>query len=202
MIRCIFNYDSKYTVGGTPIPDDLPPNYAGSFYSVTKGMVDALAPNYKHALTLRLRMPISDDLSPRNFITKIASYNRVIDVPNSVTILHDLLPVALAMSERKITGTFNFTNPGVASHNEFLALYKEIIDPDFWYANFSEEEQSKILKAGRCNNHLAVEKLQAAVPDIPIPNVKDSLRGVFLRMKQNLIAEGNFPPPPRKGPKC
>jgi 3,5-epimerase/4-reductase len=180
--RCIFNYDSKYTVGGEGIPEEYPANYVGSFYSLTKGMVDKLAPNYKHSLTLRLRMPISDDLSPRNFLTKIASYARVINVPNSVTILHDLLPVAFSMAERKVTGTFNFTNPGTVSHNECLALYKEIIDPTFWYANFSEEEQNKILKAGRCNNNLATAKLEA-VAGTPIPHVKDSLRNVFLRMK-------------------
>ena len=198
---CIFNYDEKYPVGGAPIPEDYPANYVGSFYSLTKGMVDALSPNFKHALTLRLRMPISDDLSGRNFLTKIASYARVIDVPNSVTILHDLLPVALTLAARRITGTFNFTNPGTMSHNECLALYKEIIDPDFWYANFSEAEQAKILKAGRCNNNLATDKLEAALPDVKIPHVRDSMRGVFERMKANLIKAGTFPPPPRKGPK-
>lgn len=197
---CIYNYDEKYPVGGAPIPEEYPPNYVGSFYSLTKGMVDKLAPYYSKALTLRLRMPISDDLSPRNFVTKIASYARVIDVPNSVTILHDLLPVALTMAERKIAGVFNFTNPGVVSHNEVLALYKKHIDPSFWYANFSEEEQAKILKAGRCNNHLDTAKLEKALPDVPIPHVKDSIEKVFERMAENLKAEGCFPPPPRKGP--
>lgn len=107
-------------------------------------MVDRLSPLYKHVLTLRLRMPISDDLSGRNFITKISGYPKVINVPNSVTILHDLLPVAMAMTERKITGVFNFTNPGVISHNQVLDLYKQYIDPDFWYGNFSEEDQAKV----------------------------------------------------------
>ena len=51
------------------------------------GWVDKLAPVYAHALTLRLRMPISDDLNPRNFVTKITAYAHVIDVPNSVTVL-------------------------------------------------------------------------------------------------------------------
>jgi 3,5-epimerase/4-reductase len=200
--RCIYTYDAAHPVGGAPFTESDPPNYVGSFYSLTKGMVDALAPNYRHALTLRLRMPISDDLSPRNFITKISAYARVIDVPNSVTILADLLPVALAMSARAITGTFNFTNPGVISHNGILELYKTHIDPTFWYANFSEEEQAKVLKAGRCNNHLDVAKLVAAVPDIRIPPVEESIVGVFVRMKANLQAAGEWPPAPRKvGPK-
>lgn len=198
--RCIYTYDGAHPVGGAPFTEADPPNYVGSFYSLTKGMVDKLSPNYAHALTLRLRMPISDDLNPRNFVTKITSYARVINIPNSVTVLHDMLPVAMAMMERKLTGLFNFTNPGVVSHNDFLQAYKDVIDPSFWYANFTEEEQAKVLKAGRCNNHLDVAKLQAAVPDIPIPSAPEAVKGVFERMKANLIAEGNFPPPPRKAP--
>ena len=198
---CIYTYDAAHPVGGAPFTERDPPNYEGSFYSVTKGMVDRLSPLYSKALTLRLRMPISDDLSPRNFVTKISSYARVIDVPNSVTVLHDLLPVALALAERGVTGLFNFTNPGVISHNQVLDLYREIVDKDFWYENFTEEEQAKVLKAGRCNNHLDVSKLQAALPDMVIPEVHESMRRVFTRMRDNLVAAGNFPPPPRKGPK-
>jgi dTDP-4-dehydrorhamnose reductase len=197
---CIFNYDAAHPVGGKPFLEEDLPNYVGSFYSLTKGFVDRLAPVYPNVLTLRLRMPISDDLSPRNFITKILSYNRVINVPNSVTILHDLLPAALALMDRKITGVFNFTNPGVISHNDVLQSYKDVIDPDFWYANFTEEEQANVLKAGRCNNHLDVSKLQRALPDMEIPDALTGLKGVFQRMKKNLVADGNFPPPPRKGP--
>lgn len=195
---CIYTYDAAHPLGGAPFTEEDEPNYVGSFYSLTKGMVDKLSVNYAHALTLRLRMPISDDLNGRNFVTKITAYQRVIDVPNSVTVLHDMLPVALAMMERGITGVFNFTNPGVVSHNEFLQLYKDVIDPTFWYANFSEEEQAKVLKAGRCNNHLDVSKLQAAVPDMPLPDAKTALAGVFTRMRANLQAAGTFPPPPRK----
>ena len=140
----------------------------------------------------------SDDLNGRNFVTKITAYDRVIDVPNSVTVLHDMLPVALAMMDRKLTGLFNFTNPGVVSHNDVLAAYKAVIDPTFWYANFSEEAQAKILKAGRCNNHLDVAKLVAAVPDIKIPDAKEAIVGVFTRMKAGMVAAGHFPPAPRK----
>jgi hypothetical protein len=96
---------------------------------------------------------------------------------------------------------FNFTNPGVVSHNEILDLYKAEIDPTFWYANFSEAEQAKILKAGRCNNHLDVRKLVAAVPDIVIPDARSAIRGVFARMAASMKAAGAFPPPPRKAPK-
>jgi len=75
-------------------------------------------------------------------------------VPNSVTILPDLLPVAVELAERKVTGVVNFTNPGTLSHNEILDLYRQYIDPEYKYENFSLDEQAKILKAGRSNNEL------------------------------------------------
>lgn len=43
-------------------------------------------------------MPISNELTERNFVTKIARYHRVVDVPNSMTVLTDMLPLSLAMS--------------------------------------------------------------------------------------------------------
>ena len=51
---------------------------------------------------------------------------QVCNIPNSMTILDDLLPIAVTMSERKLTGAYNFTNPDAISHNEILELYKEV----------------------------------------------------------------------------
>lgn len=48
-------------------------------------------------------MPISDDLNPRNFITKITKYQKVVNIPNSMSVLTELLPVSISMSERKLT---------------------------------------------------------------------------------------------------
>jgi len=42
-----------------------------------------------------------------------------------MTVLTDLLPVSIIMSERKLTGVYNFVNPGAISHNQILSLYKK-----------------------------------------------------------------------------
>jgi hypothetical protein len=138
-------------------------------------------------------MPISDDLNPRNFITKIIKYDRVVDVPNSMTVLTDLLPVSLVMAERKLTGIYNFCNPGAISHNEVLDLYTKYVDPTYTYANFTLEEQAQILKAGRSNNTLDHTKLCSALPDLVIPEIHASMEAVMQRMKVNLEAEGIWP---------
>ena len=48
----------------------------------------------------------------------------------------------------------NYTNPGAVSHNEILQMYKDYIDPEFKWSNFSVEEQAKVIVAARSNNLL------------------------------------------------
>jgi len=190
---CIFEYDDAHPIGGPGFLETDKPNFFGSFYSHTKAMVEELLKNYPTTCVLRVRMPISDDLSERNFITKIVKYSKVVNVPNSMTVLTDLLPVSVAMAERKLVGIYNFCNPGAISHNEILDLYKQYIDPSFTYTNFTIEEQDKILKAKRSNNTLDHVKLLAAVPDLKIPEIHESMVDVFKRMKVNLEAQGIWP---------
>jgi dTDP-4-dehydrorhamnose reductase len=187
---CIYSYDAAHPIGGKTFTEDDAPNFVGSFYSLTKGLVERIIRDtYSNVLVLRVRMPISDDLNPRNFITKISRYAKVVNIPNSMTILHDLLPIGVKAAQRGLTGVYNFTNPGAISHNQILDLYKKYIDPAFTYVNFSEEEQNKILKAGRSNNELNTSKLEAAFPELTAMNVHKSIVGVFERMKVNLDRE-------------
>lgn len=136
--------------------------------------MEDLVGNYENVCTLRVRMPISSDLSnPRNFITKITRYDKVVDIPNSMTILDELLPISLEMAKRNLTGIWNFTNPGVVSHNEILQMYKEYVDPNFTWKNFTLEEQAKVIVAPRSNNELDASKLKNEFPQLL--SIKDSL---------------------------
>ncbi|KAH7549500.1 hypothetical protein ACOSP7_025687 [Xanthoceras sorbifolium] len=172
---CIFEYDEKHPLGsGIGFKEEDTPNFIGSFYSKTKAMVEDLLKNYENVCTLRVRMPISSDLSnPRNFITKISRYEKVVDIPNSMTILDELLPISIEMAKRNLTGIYNFTNPGVVSHNEILEMYRDYIDPKFTWKNFTLEEQSKVIVAPRSNNELDTTKLKLEFPELL--SIKESL---------------------------
>ncbi|XP_057510398.1 bifunctional dTDP-4-dehydrorhamnose 3,5-epimerase/dTDP-4-dehydrorhamnose reductase-like [Actinidia eriantha] len=165
---CIFEYDSEHLLGsGIGFKEEDTPNFIGSFYSKTKAMVEDLLKNYENVCTLRVRMPISSDLSnPRNFITKITRYEKVVNIPNSMTILDELLPISIEMAKRNLTGIWNFTNPGVVSHNEILEMYRDYIDPNFTWKNFTLEEQAKVIVAPRSNNELDASKLKGEFPEL------------------------------------
>mmetsp|Transcript_111696 Transcript_111696/g.218943 ORF Transcript_111696/g.218943 Transcript_111696/m.218943 type:complete len:305 (-) Transcript_111696:81-995(-) len=190
---CIFEYDDAHQIGGQGFLETDAPNFHKSYYSHTKAMVEDMLAVFPTTCTLRVRMPISDDLSPRNFVTKIVKYDRVVDVPNSMTVLTELLPVSLIMAERNFTGIYNFCNPGAISHNEVLALYKKYVDPSYTWSNFTLDEQAQILKAGRSNNTLDHTKLTSALPDVPIDEIHVAMEKVFQRMRANLEKEGIWP---------
>ncbi|KAH6720916.1 UDP-4-keto-6-deoxy-glucose-3,5-epimerase/ UDP-4-keto-rhamnose-4-keto-reductase [Leptodontidium sp. 2 PMI_412] len=181
---CIYAYDETHPIGGPGYKETDKANFAGSFYSETKAHVEEIMKHYSNVLILRLRMPVSDDLHSRNFVTKIAKYDRVVDIPNSNTILHDLLPASILMAEHKDLGIYNFTNPGAISHNEVLSLFKEYVRPDFTWKNFTLEEQAKVIKAGRSNCELDTTKLvnKLAEYDFKVPEIHEAYKGCFQRM--------------------
>jgi dTDP-4-dehydrorhamnose reductase len=170
---CIFKYDGERLFN-----EEDTPNFFGSSYSIVKGYTDELMHLLDDVvLNLRIRMPITSRDEPRNFISKIIRYEYVCSVPNSMSVLDELLPIMIDMIKKNITGTFNFTNPNVISHNEILEMYREYVDAGFTWKNFSLEEQRAILAADRSNNHLDTSKLETLYPNIK--PIRESVREVM-----------------------
>jgi len=175
---CIFNgYDNDgYT-------EDSKPDFFGSSYSVVKGKTDQLMHFFDDdVLNVRIRMPLSSEVHPRNFITKIMTYKKICSIPNSMTSLPELMPIMIDMARNKITGTINLTNPGLITHNEILEMVKEILDPEFTWENFTLEEQSQILLAGRSNNLLNTDNLVDLYPNVS--PIKEAVRKIIMDMKK------------------
>jgi len=196
---CIYSYEKegKFALNsGIGFTEQDPPNFHGSFYSHTKALMDELvqAAEYKTALVLRLRLPVGDDLNPRSLITKLLGYKNLVDIPNSISVLHNLLPVSIKMLRDGRRGTYNFTNHGTLSHNEIMNVYKEIVDPSYTWSNFSEEEQNKIVKAKRSNNYLDTSKLKEQYPEVK--DAKAALVECMHEVKKSIDNGG--PQPPKK----
>lgn len=189
---CIFEYDEEHKATDKPFTtgddddkkfaeDDLP-NFIASSYSTVKGFTDRVMHKLP-ALNVRIRMPISGGSNPRDFITKISGYEKICSIPNSMTVLPELLPMMIELAENKHTGTVNLTNPGVITHNEVLSMYKQYVDPDFTFKNFNAAEMDKILKSGRSNNYLDTTLLKTL-----FPHVKDIRASIEHEMKKGHYA--------------
>ena len=164
---CIYSYDTKHPLGsGIGFIESETPNFEDAMYCKTKIMLEKLLSYYPNSLYLRVRLPLSFDAHPRNLLYKLTKYKKVVNIPNSITVLDTMLPLIPQMCFKQCKGVYNFTNPGTISHNELLNAYKEIVNPSFSYVNFTLEEQNTILKVNRCYNELDISKLQALLPDL------------------------------------
>jgi 3,5-epimerase/4-reductase len=153
------------------------PNFFGSAYSKMKGLTNQAMHRRPNALQLRIRMPISRNVSKRNLIDKLVGYKQICSIPNSMTVLDDMWAPIDAMITAKTTGTYNLVNPGVVDHSWILTKYRDVVDPTHTWSEISYEDQMKILKSERSNNELTTDKLEDFCADhgIPLPDIRTSI---------------------------
>jgi 3,5-epimerase/4-reductase len=170
---CIYTYDGDKRV----FSEEDAPNFFGSSYSIMKGFTNTEMQRFTHTLHLRIRMPISREVSTRNFIDKLVSYPNICSIPNSMTVLDDMWPILDRMIERRTTGTYNMVNPGVVEHNWVLEQYKALLDPTHVWTSVSYDEQMKFIKSHRSNNELTTAKLEmfCATEGLPLPDINTSI---------------------------
>jgi len=139
--------------------EDDPPNFSGSFYSLTKFTSDLLLQRFP-VLNLRLRMPFDGTTNERNLIVKLAKYKKVLDEPNSLTYVPDFLEALDALVAKKAVGTFNVINPGPLSPFAIMEEYRKVVDPQHTFERLTVKELKTVAKAERSNCILSGEKLK------------------------------------------
>jgi dTDP-4-dehydrorhamnose reductase len=150
-------------------------------YSRTKWAADLVLSTLPNVGIGRIRMPIDYVPSPNNMIDKLATFPKVIDVENSVTIVDDMINVFYELMEKKATGIFHVTNPGTLKHREIVALYEELVDLNHhneWINNDDLVKQGLATK-GRSNNFLASENLTKI--GINMREVHEAMRDTMIK---------------------
>lgn len=174
---CIFHYQNIDKCLESFGENDLP-NFFGSSYSTVKGYTDRLLHLFEDTiLNIRIRMPITAEKHPRNFITKITNYKNICSISNSMTVLDDFYSIWIDLMQKHAVGTYNCTNPGVISHNEILEMYRELVNPYYTWINFSINDQRKLLAAERSNCCLNTDKISKLYPELP--DIKTSVRKIL-----------------------
>ncbi len=131
-------------------------------YSRTKWAADLVLSTLPNIGIARIRMPIDWIPHKDNMIDKLASFPKVIDVENSVTIVDDMVDVFHQLLEKKAEGIFHVTNPGRLKHKEIIALYEEMVNSEHvneWISNDDLVNQGLATK-GRSNNFLHSRNLE------------------------------------------
>jgi len=153
---CIYSGDNN----GKGFSEEDEPNFDGSFYSRSKQMAEKILKEF-NVLQIRLRMPVDSVPNKRNLITKILKFDKIINIPNSVTIIDDFLIAAKKLMDKNVTGIFNVVNQGPETHKELLEIYNKYSPVKKKFELIPEKELKNITLAGRSNCVLSTKKLES-----------------------------------------
>ena len=152
---CIFHYDYSKD---SPITEEGQPDFFGLFYSRTKIYSEAplkiLSTKYP-ILIVRLRIPLDNKPHPRNLLTKLIKYRKVINIPNSVTYLPDFIKALKHLIRINACGIYNVVNKGGLFYPDLMRIYKKYV-PGFNYNVVSFQKLNLV----RTNLILSTRKLE------------------------------------------
>lgn len=107
--------------------EDDPPNFSFrhppcSFYSGTKAEMEEKLRGFPNLFILRLRMPFWRVDEPRNLLSKLIRYPRILEARNSLSQAEEFVAAALELWHRRAPfGTYHICNPGSVLTSEILA---------------------------------------------------------------------------------
>lgn len=162
---CIYSgYEKEFTE-----TDD--PNFGlfdtSSFYSKTKHAFETLN---EYGCTIRVRMPFSDDLHERSYLTKILKYDNLVNYKNSKTYIPDLCNFIEYIVENNIStnsiGVINFVNPE-AQDTKFVTEIMKVFNLENKNWKFVDIKDINII-APRSNCVLSIDKLRTMFPNFDI----------------------------------
>lgn len=154
-----------------------PPNFCFasppcSFYSGTKALAEDVLKNYK-CYIWRLRMPFDHIPHPKNYLTKLLTYDTLLDRANSFSHRGQCVSACIDLWQNECPyGIYNVTNPGqdftirICDRLIKAGLKKRF---DFFHSN---EAFAAITRAPRSNTFLNTAKIQAQ--GIMLPRVDEA----------------------------
>jgi dTDP-4-dehydrorhamnose reductase len=164
---CIYSGDGP---GGNGFTELDTPNFTFrsgrcSFYSGTKGLGEEVLAGRPNVFIWRLRIPFDSLDNPRNYLSKLMRYPRLLEATNSISQLEEFAAATLACWTRRVPfGTYNVTNPGKVTTHEVVELIRRsgVCDKQFAFFSSEAEFMSAVAKTPRSNCVLDSSKLAAA----------------------------------------
>ena len=145
-----------------------PPNFTFrqnncSFYSGTKALGEEVLAGASNCYIWRLRIPINEVDNPRNYLTKVMRYDRLLEARNSLSQLDEFVRATVECWQTRVPfGIYNVTNPGFVTTQEVVELIKQsgLIKKQFQFFKDEDEFMCLAAKTPRSNCVLDTTKLQ------------------------------------------
>lgn len=151
------------------------PNFDGSYYSHSKAVAERLLSAYDNILITRIRMPFDKEPSNRNLLDKLLGYKKIINLPNSITVIDDYLKTLKGLIGQNLKGIFNCVNQGTATHQEIIEIYEQATGRDLG-KEYVKELANVLAPRSNCVLSTAkLEKFGLVMPDA-LASVREQIK--------------------------
>jgi dTDP-4-dehydrorhamnose reductase len=133
-----------------------------SFYSGTKALGEEVLANVPNVYIWRLRIPFDHRESPRNYLTKVMRYNKLLDATNSISQLQEFVAATFKCWEHRVPfGIYNVTNPGQITTRQVVdhILGSGVLKKEFAFFKDESEFMENAAKTPRSNCVMSSAKL-------------------------------------------
>ncbi len=173
-------YTGRRPDGGGFTESD-PPNFSFrtdncSFYSGTKALGEEVLQGASSCYIWRLRIPFDHRDSPRNYLSKLLRYPKLLQAENSLSCLHDFPRACYQTYDKNLPhGIYNITNPGSVTTKEVvqMILHKKLTDKKFCFFDSENDFMKTAAKTPRSNCVLDTHKITSS--GIALPHVHQAI---------------------------
>lgn len=151
---------------GSGFTEEDEPNFSWaqnncSFYSGTKALGEKVVSKWEKNYIWRLRIPFDEYDGPRNYISKMLKYQRLMSAENSISHKAEFVSACIESITKQIPyGTYNVTNTGYITTELLIKKLENTLAKDKKFELISEEElHSTVVKTPRSSCVLDNSKL-------------------------------------------
>jgi UDP-glucose 4,6-dehydratase len=173
---CIF---TGARVDGSGFSETDAPNFSFrtdncSFYSGTKALGEEVLSDRKQCYIWRLRIPFDHRDSPRNYLSKVMNYKRLLSATNSLSHLEQFVNACLeCWLQRVPTGIYNVVNTGSVTTERVTELLKKHLIPNRSFDFFSDEAEFMKIAAKTPRSNCVLDNSKLRATGIPMADVED-----------------------------
>jgi dTDP-4-dehydrorhamnose reductase len=147
-----------------------------SFYSGTKALGEEVLAGKPDVYVWRLRIPFNQVDNPRNYLTKLIRYSRLLEATNSISQLEEFCAATFACWEKRVPfGTYNVTNPGKVTTHEVVDLIRKSGVSRKQFDFFSSEDEFMRVAAKTPRSNCVMDSSKLASVGITLTEVHEAV---------------------------
>ncbi len=156
-----------------------------SFYSGSKALGEEVLTGAPNVFVWRLRIPFNEIEHPRNYLTKLMRYQRLLEATNSISQLEEFVAATFACWEQRVPfGTYNVTNPGQVTTHDVVDLIQASGVCRKKYEFFQSEDEFMHVAAKTPRSNCVMDSSKLASAGIRLTPVREAIAAALAHWKK------------------